>query len=126
MNILKQASAFFSISNDRYSQAQSALEDKFMAHVAEFGLSFGTQEEYTFRLQQFAIKDEFIEKTNSEQSSYWLAHNKFSTWTEAEYKRLLKRLPSNQDESKVVELPLEDTPDAVDWREHGAVNDVQN
>lgn len=125
MNILQQASALFGIATN-VSESQSAIENKFMTHVAEFGLSFGTQEEYAFRLQQFAIKDQFIEKTNSEQSSYWLAHNKFSTWTDMEYKRLLTRMPSKQNESMIVELPVDATPVQVDWREEGAVNPVQD
>lgn len=122
MNILKQASAFFGISSDISEQAQ--IESKFSDHVSEYGLSFGTPEEYQFRLQQFAENDAIIEKTNAEQSSFWLAHNKYSTWTQMEFKRLHNRMPSQYDESKVEDLPVEDTPDAVDWREKGAVNPI--
>ena len=52
------------------------------------------------------MKDKFIEKTNGEQSDFWLGHNKFSTWSDYEYKRLLTRMPSVQNESKIVELPV--------------------
>lgn len=95
-----------------------------MDHVAEYGLSFGTHEEYEIRFGYFANKHQFIKKTNSEQSSYWLGHNKFSTWTDFEYKRLLNRMPSVQNESKIVELSVDDTPASVDWREKGAVNPI--
>ena len=95
-----------------------------MAHIAEFGLSFGTEEEYAFRLEQFVKKDEFIQQTNSEQNLFWVAHNKFSTWSELEYERLLNRMPSEIDESKVVELPEDDIPASIDWRDNGSINPV--
>ena len=129
MNIFKQASAYFGLSeeNTKIFGAQTPLiETKFMAHVAEYGLSFGTQEEYAFRLQRFAIKDKFIEETNSEQSSYWLVHNMFSTQTDAEYKRMLTRMPSVQNESMIEELPTDNLSSSMDWRSKGAVNKVQN
>ena len=124
MNILKQASTFFGLSSE--AQDQSLMESKFAEHVSTFGLSFGTPEEYQFRLQQFAENDAFIEQTNAEQSSYWLAHNMYSTWTQTEFKRLHNRLPSKQNESVIEELPVEGSPDAVDWRDKGAVNPVQD
>ena len=125
MNLLKQASSFFGLSYEVTSD-YALMQQKFMAHVAEYGLSFGTEEEYAFRFEQFSMKDKFIEQTNSEQSSYWLGHNKFSTWTDYEYKRLLTRMPSVQNDSKIVELPVEDTPASIDWRDKGAVNPVQD
>ena len=124
MNILKTASAFFGLSNDQIDE--SLMETKFVAHVAEYGLSFGTEAEYNFRLEQFAIKDQLIEETNSEQSDYWLAHNKFSTMTDTEYQRMLSRKPSVQNESKIVELETDESPATVDWRTKGAVNPVQD
>jgi hypothetical protein len=51
------------------------MESKFQAHIAQYGISYGTQEEYFFRMQRFAEMDQHIEKTNAEQSSYWLGHN---------------------------------------------------
>jgi C1A family cysteine protease len=126
MNILKSASAFFGLSNDQTDESHQLMETKFSAHVAQFGLSFGTEAEYNFRLEQFALKDQLIEETNSEQDSYWLAHNMFSTMTDMEYKRMLSRKPSAQNESMVVELDTDESPASVDWRTKGAVNPVQD
>jgi hypothetical protein len=94
MNILKSASAFFGLSNDQTDYDHAVMEQKFMAHVATYGLSFGTEQEYAFRMEQFALKDQIIEETNAEQSSYWLAHNMFSTMSDFEYKKMLARKPS--------------------------------
>lgn len=131
MNILKQASAFFGLSNEHTDELHALTEAKFMEHVANYGLSFGTQEEYNFRLMIFAENDQYIQKINTEQalvqSSYWLAHNKFSTWSDMEFKKMHNRMPSQpQNESLIVELPTEESPDSVDWRTKGAVNSVQD
>lgn len=71
--------------------------------------------------------DAHIEKTNSEQSSYWLAHNQFSTMTKHEYKKMLGKKPSNTiNESRIEELDVDASPASIDWRKKGAVNPVQN
>merc|ERR1712178_480320 len=77
-----------------------ALEGTFAAHMEEHGLSYGTKE-----------------------ASFQLGHNKFSTWTDAEYKQLLGARVAEAD--NVVELP-ETAADEVDWRTKGAVNPVKD
>lgn len=42
----------------------SAVDYKFMEHVAEFGLSYGTVEEFNFRKALFAEADKLIEEHN--------------------------------------------------------------
>jgi hypothetical protein len=50
MNIFKAATSLFGLSNEVTDDAHNLMEGKFVAHVALYGLSFGTQEEYAFRL----------------------------------------------------------------------------
>jgi hypothetical protein len=57
MNIFKAATSLFGLSNEVTDDAHNLMEGKFVAHVALYGLSFGTQEEYAFRLSQFAMND---------------------------------------------------------------------
>jgi len=65
------------------------VQQGFIEHMSRFGLSYGTQEEYNFRLQQFAAKDTEINEINARETSFTVGHNKFSTWTDYEFKRLL-------------------------------------
>jgi hypothetical protein len=64
----------------------SEMELKFINYVAKFGKSYATKEEYNFRMELFATLDAQIVKINNEQSSFALAHNKFSDYTPFEYK----------------------------------------
>jgi hypothetical protein len=61
----------------------TSMDYKFINYVAEHGKSYGTHEEYMFRMEQFAIKEAEIASHNATVSSYRLAHNKFSDYTEA-------------------------------------------
>jgi xylem cysteine proteinase len=126
MNVLKTAATFLGLSTDATDESHQLMESKFVSHVSKYGLSFGTEEEYAFRLELFAQMDEHIEKTNSEQSSYWLAHNQFSTLSKSEYKKMLGKKPAAINEDNVVELEESENASSVDWRKHGAVNPVQN
>ena len=65
------------------------VQQGFMQHMAEFGLSYGTKEEFNFRLKQFSTLDSELKEINESQDSYKVGHNKFSTWTSTEKKRLL-------------------------------------
>ena len=91
--------------------------------MSTFGLSYATHEEFEFRRQIFANKDSFINEHNSKNGSFILGHNKFSTWTEAEYKRILGGRQGSQ--AKIVSLPLTND-DSVDWRSKNAVNPIKD
>lgn len=67
----------------------SAMDYKFMYYVAHHNKSYATLEEYNARQAIFAAKDAEMVAENASQNSYVLAHNKFSDWTEAEYKSIL-------------------------------------
>ena len=105
----------------------SAIGFKFMQHVAMHGLSYGTVEEFEFRKAILAEKDAKIEEFMKEEHNFTVAHNKFSTWTDDEYKKILgyKDLPYTGSkyvlESDSVGLPAE-----VNWVTSGAVTPVKD
>ena len=109
------------------SAACFTFEEKFLNHMSLFGLSYGTKEEYAFRMQQFARNEELVNSINAKQSSYKAGHNQFSTWTEEEFERLLgnKGEETIAEGTPIVEASV-DIPDFVDWRQKGAVNPIQN
>ena len=104
------------------------LETAFNLHMANYGLSYGTVEEYNFRLGLYTEADKEINEINSDPSlTFVVAHNKFSTMTKAEQKRWRGRMPRQiPDDEPVVELSTVDLPTSIDWREKGAVNPVQD
>ena len=46
------------------------LEKNFIAHLNEFGLSYGTKEEFMFRFQIFAQKDAEIQEINARETTF--------------------------------------------------------
>jgi hypothetical protein len=91
-------------------------------------LSYGTQEEYSFRYEQFLRNDQEIQKINGQEgNTYTVAHNKFSTLTKWEFEKNLGRKTQGKvDQGVVVELDASNLTASVDWRAEGAVNPVQN
>ena len=100
----------------------------FYEHLAAFGKSYGTKEEYLFREQIFAQKDAEIKEINANpENTFTVGHNMFSTWTHDEYKPLLGfKAPQNLDTENVTILDDSNLADSVDWRTKGAVNPVKN
>lgn len=87
-----------------------------MEHMSEYGLSYGTQEEYQFRMAIFAANDAEYKKINSNpENTFVVGHNQFSTWTEDEYKRILGFKMEEEPNLKQVVLE-EPSNDFVDWR----------
>ena len=127
MNIICQAVAYAGIYEcDLVPEIDSVLEQKFIDHVAEYGFSYGTNEEYAFRLDQFAKTDAKLQEINSNpENLYKVEHNKFSTMTKEEFKRHLGRKPAIEHDS-VTELATTNLSTSVDWRAKGAVNPVQD
>jgi C1A family cysteine protease len=100
----------------------------YLAHVAEYGLSYGTNEEFMFRQEVFMAADAEYERINANKNNtFVVGHNQFSTWTKAEYRKLLgTHIPHEYVLDNVKELETEGIADSVDWRDQGAVNGVKN
>ena len=110
----------------RSQQSGTELHEKFHAHMENQGLSFGTKEEYHFRFQQFKAKDAEIEHWNNKQDSFRLAHNMFSTMTEAEAKKMTGTKIVEEQVVEPTELDVTNLTGGIDWRSKGAVNPVKN
>jgi len=105
------------------------VEGLFNEHLAAYGKSYGTKEEYNFRMEIFAQKHQEIAEINAQEgNTFTVGHNMFSTWTHDEYKQLLgfKAPSADQINENVVELDTTNLADSVDWRTKGAVNPVKN
>ena len=100
---------------------------EFLQHVAEFGLSYGTQEEYLFRAEIFAARDAEYKAINADKNNtFTVGHNAMSTWTKAEYKKLLGYRTPTEDYGEERTLDTVGIPASLDWRPQGAVNPVKN
>ena len=94
--------------------------------MSNFGLSYGTQEEFNFRMNQYMIKDAEINEINSNSAhTFTVGHNQFSTWTDDEYKVLLGYKDMPKVENPVAEIN-DVRADSVDWRSKNAVTKVKN
>ena len=94
--------------------------------MSEYGISYGTQEEFEFRMNLFAKKDALLKEINAREDNFTVGHNFMSTWTDAEYKKLLGYAgQSGEPEPNYVTLP-EAKADSIDWRAKGAVNAVKD
>ena len=108
--------------------AISEAEREFINFISEHQRSYGTKEEYNFRLSVFEENYNFAKKHNAEGHSYTLGVTSLSDWTEYEYKKLngyrpdLRRFERQEATPKFVGS----IPDAIDWRDFEAVTDVKN
>jgi len=109
-------------------QERKTISTPFMEHLAAHGISYGTQEEYLFRQDIFETKDAENMIINADvNNTFTVGHNFMSTWTDAEYKKMLGAVvPKNHVLENVVDLDTTNLAKSVDWREHGAVNAVKN
>merc|ERR1712166_744312 len=105
---------------------------EFIQYVGQHGKSYNTMEEFQMRFERYNRADSYIKEhyqKNGAEPSFNVAHNKFSDWTEQEYKVLLgykpmkgkKRTPKGM---KVVDVSA--LPASVNWRDHNAVTPVKN
>ena len=73
-------------------------EYEFMSYLTKWNKSYGTRDEFEFRLAQFLESDSSIKALNAEEDRTSVhGHNKFSDWTQAEYKRLLGENITSED-----------------------------
>jgi C1A family cysteine protease len=128
MNTFCTASAFVGLNMNMCDSTviSTRVEQQFIEHISNYGISYGTAEEYKFRLGIFAKKDQENQDINAnEENTFTVGHNQFSTWTDAEYKKLLG-FRGVQAETNVQYLDETNLADSVDWRTKGAVNPVKN
>lgn len=103
----------------------TAIDFKFIAHVATHNLSWATVEEFNARKEIFAQVDAEIERINADPAhTYTLAHNEFSTWNSRELDRL-RGFKTFATEGRAVEDNAP-TADEVNWVTSGAVTPVKN
>mmetsp|Transcript_25265 Transcript_25265/g.34451 ORF Transcript_25265/g.34451 Transcript_25265/m.34451 type:complete len:110 (-) Transcript_25265:602-931(-) len=104
----------------------AANEAAFMEHINQFNLSYGTKEEYEFRLARFMEAESKILALNDSNSTATFAHNSFSTWTKNEMDRI--RGGQNRVSGNATHTIYEETESnswsAIDWRNKGAVTPV--
>jgi cathepsin L len=103
----------------------SATHFHFMRHVAQYNLSYATTAEFDARHEIFAAHHDLIEAENANpENTFTLAHNEFSTWTNAE----LDRIRGYRSTGFVNSITENNTPnaDSVDWNTAGCVTQVKN
>lgn len=101
-------------------------EQLFMQHIADFGLSYGTIEEFNFRMNVFMEAEAEIQALNSRNGTATFAHNFLSTMTYAEKKRMLGYIDMGAGMlGEVEELPPANAAE-VNWVTAGAVIEVKN
>jgi len=108
------------------TQEELELQQNFVQHMSAYGISYGTEEEFNFRMGLYAQKDAEINEINATEENFTVGHNFMSTWTAAEYKRILGYAGQHL-EGEAREVYLEPVnADSKDWRTEGAVNAVKN
>ena len=103
----------------------AADDATYIQHLAEFGISYATREEYEFRKSVFENNVARIEAHNSDpEASFEMGLNHMSDWTDAEFEYLLGDIselePSPEPEDEVINMT------AIDWRKKGGVSPVKN
>lgn len=99
----------------------------FIDYVAKFNKSYESVEDFEHRLEQFRQTHAFIQETNKT-SSHVAGHNKFSDWTEEEFKAIqgLRSHHTAGLEVSVKTPELKDVPASVDWRSSNKVSAVKD
>lgn len=101
------------------------MKAEFTSHIGNYGLSYGTEAEFNFRMGLYSEKDKEIAEINSDPSNtFTVGHNMFSTWTGEEAKRMMG-LKVNKNVKEATILP-ETKAASVDWRTKNAVTAVKN
>ena len=104
----------------------SAIDFKFIAHVATHNLSWATVEEFNARKELFAQVDAEIEAINADPTNtFTVGHNFLSTYSPMEKKRLLGYREWTPEENAAVE-DNSPTADSVNWVTAGAVTPVKD
>lgn len=99
-------------------------ELEFINFISREGRSYGTHEEYNYRLSVFQEKYYYAKQHNSEGHSFTLGVNKFSDMSDYEFSKILGTTSSNKSTSE--ETIKVTSKSAIDWRSKGAVTGVKD
>jgi hypothetical protein len=94
-----------------------------MQYISKHNRSYSSLAEYEFRKALYTNTDAVIKEHNASQSSYLLAHNKFSDRSEAEMAQSYGENKMASDKEPVV-LPVASSFAAIDWISAGCVNPI--
>ena len=104
----------------------SAIDFKFIAHVATHNLSWATVEEFNARKELFAQVDAEIEAINAvESNTFTVGHNFLSTMNDYEKKQMLGYREWTSGENEIYEDNMP-TASEVNWVTAGGVTGVKN
>ena len=67
MNTLCKAATFVGYKNFCEAPVSMEVEQAFVEHTSSYGLSYGTKEEFNYRLELFAERDAAINRINAEE-----------------------------------------------------------
>ena len=116
-----------SFSSSLYTE-MTTDDHHFISYVAKFGKHYATKEEFEMRGEIFKKNLNFINQNNARKDvTYTLAPNKFSDYTEAEYKKMLGYKQNSNAQAKKIKI-FDQAPsnDDLDWRQYGVVTDVKD
>ena len=66
MIYLYKASSMLGLHFNGADEAHQTLKESFMNHISEYGISYGTREEWDFRFDLFAAKDKKLNEINTD------------------------------------------------------------
>jgi len=99
-------------------------EREFITFVSEHRRSYGTKEEYAYRLSLFAAAHEKVLAHDSVDTGFTIGINKFADMSTYEYKQMLGYKPELRTSKRIVTFKISDplaVPASVDWFTAGGV-----
>lgn len=112
--------------------AVSAMDDKtqqFLEWALLHGKEYSNFKDFQHRLEQFIKFDEQVIAFNANSTTSTVGHNKFSDWTDEEWKAFNNYKPRERTTDVFLEAPepvANDLPTEVNWVNAGGVNPVQD
>jgi hypothetical protein len=104
-------------------------EREFITFVSEHRRSYGTKEEYAYRLSLFAAAYEKVLSQDTLSTGITLAVNKFADMSSYEFKQMLGYKKNLRTNKRMVTFQISDPndlPDEVDWVANGGVVDPKD